>query len=336
MSGLLTPQMTVIALALLAAFSVGGLLFVLFFNRVRSPNSTEQRVSQVTQRSARGTKGVVADQLSTRRKSVQETLREMESREKARSKQRRSPPLSIRLEQAGLDLSRKMFFILSAIAGVLFFVGGVGIGATIPLSLALGVAGTVGFPIWVVNFLRKRRFKGFLKEFPGSVDVIVRGVKAGLPLNDCLRIVAAEANEPVRSEFRMIHERQAMGQTTSEAIATLADRIPLPEANFFAIAIAIQQQAGGNLSEALSNLSKVLRERSKMRGKVKAMAMEAKASAWIIAALPVVVMFLVYATSPDYIVVLFTDPRGHLILLLSGIWMAVGVFVMKRMINFDI
>jgi tight adherence protein B len=165
--------------------------------------------------------------------------------------------------------------------------------------------------------------------------VIVRGVKAGLPLNDCFRIIAAEAQEPVKGEFRVLHERQTMGQSISEAIRGLPERMPLPEANFFAIAITIQQQAGGNLSEALGNLSRVLRERAKMSAKVRAMAMEAKASAWIIGSLPVIIMVLVYLTSPDYITLLFTEQIGNVILIASAFWMACGVFVMRKMINFD-
>jgi tight adherence protein B len=168
------------------------------------------------------------------------------------------------------------------------------------------------------------------------MDVIVRGVKAGLPLNDCLRIIAAEAAEPVRSEFKHIVESQALGVTIADACARLPERVPVPEASFFAIVIAIQQKAGGNLSEALGNLSRVLRERKKMFGKIKAMSMEAKASAWIIGALPVIVMGLVYMSSPKYIMLLFIDPTGHLILAASAIWMAIGIFVMRRMINFDV
>src|SRR4029077_20114782 len=151
------------------------------------------------------------------------------------------------------------------------------------------------------NFLKKRREQKFLHNFPDAVDVIVRGVKAGLPLGDCLRIIAAEAQEPVRGEFKVIVESQQVGISMGEACAKLHERMPLPEANFFGIVVGIQQKAGGNLSEALANLSRVLRDRKKMKAKIKAMSMEAKASAVIIGSLPVAVGLLVYLTSPDYI-----------------------------------
>ena len=171
--------------------------------------------------------------------------------------------------------------------------------------------------------------------FPDAVDVIVRGVKAGLPLLDCLKMIALEAPEPLKSEFRAILETQAIGMPLGEACGKLYERMPLPEANFFGIVIAIQQKAGGNLSEALGNLSRVLRDRKKMKAKIQAMSQEAKASAGIIGALPIAVMTLVYITSPQYISLLWTDPLGRMMLAASAVWMSMGVMVMKKMINFD-
>ena len=175
----------------------------------------------------------------------------------------------------------------------------------------------------------------FLMEFPNAVDVITRGIKAGLPLNDCLGIIAAEAKEPVRTEFKRVLETQQMGIPMTEAILKLYKNVPLTEANFFGIVISIQQSSGGNLSEALGNLSKVLRDRKKMKAKIVAMSSEAKASAMIIGALPVVVTLLIYITTPKYIATLFTHETGHLILLGSAVWMFMGIMVMKAMINFD-
>jgi tight adherence protein B len=163
----------------------------------------------------------------------------------------------------------------------------------------------------------------------------VRGIKAGLPLLDCLKMVAVESPEPMKSEFRAIIETQAIGLPLGEACGKLYESMPLPEANFFGIVISIQQKAGGNLSEALGNLSRVLRDRKKMKAKIQAMSQEAKASAGIIGALPIVVMGLVYLTSPNYISLLWTEPLGRLMLAASAIWMFFGVMVMKKMINFD-
>jgi tight adherence protein B len=165
--------------------------------------------------------------------------------------------------------------------------------------------------------------------------VIVRGIKAGLPLLDSLKLIAAESEEPVRSEFRGIIETQTVGIPIGEACLKLYDRMPVAEANFFGIVVSIQQRAGGNLSETLGNLSRVLRDRKKMKAKIQAMSMEAKASASIIGALPPAVMSLVYLTSPTYIELLWTQPLGRVMLACCGTWMAIGIFVMKKMINFD-
>jgi Flp pilus assembly protein TadB len=202
---------------------------------------------------------------------------------------------------------------------------------------ALGLAFGAGFglPRWLLAYLKKRREKNFLKALPDAVDVIVRGIKAGLPLFDSIKVVAADASEPLRSEFLAIIETQAIGMPLGEACGRLFERMPLPEANFFGIVVAIQQKSGGNLSEALGNLSKVLRDRKKMADKIQAMSMEAKASAGIIGSLPPIVMLLVYLSTPDYISLLWTHPTGQLMLVGCVIWMSIGIFVMKRMINFD-
>lgn len=182
---------------------------------------------------------------------------------------------------------------------------------------------------------RKRRLKKFLEEFPNALDVIVRATRAGLPLNDGLRLIASEAVEPVKGEFKKVVEAQQIGLSIPEAVGKMPDSMPCPETNFFAIVIQIQSQAGGNLSEALNNLSKVLRDRKKMKAKVNALSMEAKASAAIIGALPFIVTFLVYLTSPLYMTLLFTSSTGHMLLGIAAVLMLTGIFIMKNMINFD-
>ena len=202
-------------------------------------------------------------------------------------------------------------------------------------ALGLAFAAGFGLPRWSLGYLKKRREKAFLKALPDAVDVIVRGIKAGLPLFESIKVVAADAPEPLRSEFLAIIETQAIGMPLGDACARLYERMPVPEANFFGIVIAIQQKSGGNLSEALGNLSKVLRDRKRMAEKIQAMSMEAKASAGIIGSLPPIVMLLVYLSTPDYISLLWTDPTGRLMLVGCVIWMSLGIFVMKKMINFD-
>jgi Flp pilus assembly protein TadB len=202
-------------------------------------------------------------------------------------------------------------------------------------ALGLAFAAGFGLPRWTLGYLKKRREKAFLKALPDAVDVIVRGIKAGLPLFESIKVVAADAPEPLKGEFLAIIETQAIGMPLGDACTRLFERMPVPEANFFGIVIAIQQKSGGNLSEALGNLSKVLRDRKKMAEKIQAMSMEAKASAGIIGSLPPIVMLLVYLSTPDYISLLWTHPTGQLMLVGCVIWMGMGIFVMKRMINFD-
>jgi len=264
------------------------------------------------------------------REQVETSLQQLEER----AKKSKSLPLSIRLGQSGLPLTKRQFVIISASLGVAVFAGTYlfDIGA-IPAAL-LGFAAGFGLPRWILSFLKKRREAKFIDRFPDAIDVVVRGIKAGLPLGDSLRVIAAEALEPIRTEFRLILETQAVGVPLGEACAKLFERMPLPEANFFAIVISIQQKSGGNLSEALSNLSTVLRDRKKMKGKIKAMSTEARVSAAIIGALPVGVMSLIYMSSPDYITVLWTDRLGQIMLAGSAVWMSIGIMVMKKMINF--
>ena len=200
---------------------------------------------------------------------------------------------------------------------VIFLVGG-----GVLAAAGAAFAGGFGVPRWLLAFLKKRRENKFLHNFPDAVDVIVRGVKAGLPLGDCLRIIANESPEPVKGEFRTIVEAQTVGISMGDACAKLYERMPLPEANFFGIVVSIQQRAGGNLSEALGNLSRVLRDRKKMKAKIQAMSMEAKASAVIIAALPFAVMILVYISSPNYIELLWTHPTGRLMMACCAAWMS--------------
>jgi tight adherence protein B len=206
-----------------------------------------------------------------------------------------------------------------------------------PLA-ALGGAfvGGLGLPRWILGYLKNRRINRFLEELPNAMDVIIRGLRSGLPLNDCVRVIATEAQEPVRTEFRHIVEAQTLGISLGDAIGKMYERVPVTEANFLAIVIAIQQKSGGNLSEALTNLSKVLRDRKKMKGKIKAMSSEAKASAAIIACLPFTVALLTYLSSPQYIELLWKTSAGTVALVGAGVWMTMGVLVMKKMISFDI
>jgi tight adherence protein B len=319
-----------LALFFLVAVAIGGLAWVFIYPILSGERKAERRKESVARAEPVAARGARQAHRS-RREQVEETLKQLELRQK-KSKR---PPLPVRLEQAGLAWSPRQFYIIAAGLGLFVFVMVFSAGFGILPAVALGFAASFGVPFWLLSFLKKRRESKFLNLFPDAVDVIVRGIKAGLPLGDSLRVISVEAPEPVRGEFRTIMETQTIGIPLGEACAKLYERMPLPEANFFGIVIAIQQKAGGNLSEALGNLSRVLRDRKKMKAKIQAMSMEAKASAMIIGSLPVAVATLVYLTSPAYIELLWTHPLGQMMLLCCAVWMSMGVLVMRKMINFD-
>jgi tight adherence protein B len=319
-----------LALAFLAATALGGLAWVFIYPSLSGERKAEARRATIA-RPEPAARQVEKSQRS-RREQVEGSLKELD----ARRKKEKSVPLTTRLAQAGLgSWTPQKFWIASAVSGAVGFVLAFVVGGH-PLGAAVMAFGTgLGLPRWVLGYLKKRREKAFLKALPDAVDVIVRGIKAGLPLFESIKVVAADAPEPLKSEFTAIIETQTIGMPLGEACARLYERMPLPEANFFGIVVAIQQKSGGNLSEALGNLSKVLRDRKKMAERIQAMSMEAKASAGIIGSLPPAVMLMVWISTPDYIALLWTHQLGQLMLVGCVTWMTIGVLVMKKMINFD-
>jgi tight adherence protein B len=321
--------MQALALAFLAATTLGGLAWVFVYPLLSGERKAEHRRASIAK--AEPVARQVDRNQRTRREQVEGSLREIE----ARSQKQKKVALSTRLTQAGLSWSPQKFMIVSGALAVVCFAIAMLVGGGPLAGIGLAFAAGFGLPRWALSFLKTRREKNFLRALPDAVDVIVRGIKAGLPLFDSIKVVAADAPEPLKSEFLAIIETQAIGMPLGEACTRLFDRMPVPEANFFGIVISIQQKSGGNLSEALGNLSKVLRDRKKMAEKIQAMSMEAKASAGIIGSLPPIVMLLVYLSTPDYISLLWTHPTGQLMLCGCVLWMSIGIFVMKKMINFD-
>ena len=323
--------MNALVIAAMATLSVGGVLYVLVYPLLSGDAKAERRQAALASPAQRRSSERQATDAAARRKQVADSLKEVEARNKSKK-----VSIENRIAQAGLTWSRQTFFIVCGASAIVFaLLMMLMSGNWLLAALMLGVGG-FGFPLWLLNFLRKRRLKKFINVFPEAIDIIIRGVKAGLPLGDCLRIVASEAEEPVRGEFRQIVETQALGISVGDAVERLVSRVPVPETNFFAIVISIQQKSGGNLSEALGNLSAVLRERKKMKGKIQAFSSEAKASAMIIGALPFAVGGMVYLTSPKYIELLWKTSTGEVVLVGAGLWMAMGIFVMRNMINFEI
>ena len=319
--------MTILLVALFVV-AAGGVVYAF-----QGGNDTAQKRAAAIARpegKARGRGATPQQDAAARRKNVTVMLKDMEKNQK-----RERPTLRRRLEQAGFfKTTPRAFWIGSAVLGL-----GAAVAAFLtgqkPLVMVLALfAVGLGFPRWVLGFLASRRMKKFTHHFATAIDVIVRSVRSGLPVNEALRIVAKESPEPVRSEFSKLVEGLKVGVTIDQGLARMRDSMPTSEVGFFAIVMTIQSKAGGNLSEALGNLSNVLRDRKRLQGKIQAMSSEAKASAMIIGSLPPAVMTLVYLTTPGYMKVLFTEKMGNLLLAGCLVWMTIGILVMRKMINF--
>jgi tight adherence protein B len=322
-------SMQSLALAFLAFIAIGGVAWVFLYPLLSGEKKAESRRATIARPEPAARQ---ADKTQrSRREQVEGSLKDLE----ARRLKEKSVALSTRISQAGLTWSTQKFWIISGVFAAIAFLMALYVGGGLLGAAGVAFGAGFGLPRWLLGFLKKRREKAFLKALPDAVDVIVRGIKAGLPLFESLKVVAADSPEPLKSEFAAIIETQTIGMPLGEACARLYERMPLPESNFFGIVVSIQQKSGGNLSEALGNLSKVLRDRKKMAEKIQAMSMEAKASASIIGALPPIVMLLVYITTPDYIALLWTERVGQFMMVCCLAWMTMGILVMKKMINFD-
>ena len=316
--------------AVLAFVAIGGL--GLAFSGKGQSARAQKRVKAVAagQRVERKPSSIDAAAVK-RKQSTAEALKELTLTEKQSRKRRVS--VKGQIEQAGLSLSPTTYWLMAGGLGLVLAIVGLVVQGLIGAAAGFFV-GVFGAPRWILGMFVSGRQKKFANQLADAIDIIVRGVKSGLPLGQCLRIIGAESPEPVRSEFQQLVDGQAMGVPLDQSLQRMYDRMPLPEVNFFAIVLIIQQKTGGNLSESLGNLSTVLRSRKLMKEKVKALSSEAKASAMIIGALPFVVMATVYFTRPDYITVLFVHPTGHLILLGAAVMMTTGIVVMRNMVNF--
>ena len=264
-----------------------------------------------------------------RRQAILKALKDQERKQK-----KASLSIGARLQAAGLGDNVRMFWIVSGVLGLFVAMIILLLGQSPLVAVGAGFAAGAGLPRWVLGFLIKGRTQKFTEAFADAVDIIVRGIKSGLPVHDCLKIIGKECPEPLAGEFRTLTENIAMGVPMDAALEKMYERMPTNELRFFSIVLAIQQKTGGNLAEALSNLSTVLRARKLMKEKIKALSAEAVASAFIIGCLPPGVVTLISVTSPAYMAPMFTDPRGHLMLLVSAVWMSIGIFVMRNMINF--
>ena len=275
---------------------------------------------------------IKAEEGGSRRKQIEETLGKIEERQKTKKKKAKALPS--RLIQADWSMKPETFMIMSAVIAVL--AGGIPFAIGLDPKLCLGLAIGLGFgvPRFILNSAIARRQKKFTSHFADAMDIIVRGVRTGLPLGDCLKIIAHESPDPLGAEFRRVVEGESVGIPLEVCLEQMYERMPISEVNFFSTVLNIQKTTGGNLGESLANLANVLRGRKMLREKIKALSAEAKMSAIIIGALPIVVGGLVTVISPDYMTELYTTPTGHRNLMIGAVFMAMGTFMMRKMINF--
>jgi len=329
----MTPDMMYLVVGGLAFLAIAGLGLAFTGPSAAGASAVNnKRLKAVAAEKPGGKRSSSVDQRRRATEASLKALRAQADEHKAKAQPKR---LEDQIEQAGLTMSVPAFYVGSALLGAGIGVAAMVMGAQIYVAAGAAFVAGFGLPRWLLDMLRKGRFKKITEQFADAIDVIVRGVKSGLPLNECLRVIARESPDPLRAEFARMNDNLVMGMQLDAAMQKLYTRVPIPEVNFFGIVLAIQQKAGGNLSEALGNLSTVIRSRRLLREKVKALSAEAKASAMIIGSLPIAVMTMVYVTTPSYIMELFTDPVGHMILLGGATIMGTGIYIMRRMINFD-
>jgi len=324
--------------ALILPGALALMVVLVGFMFVGSEDKSKKRVAAIGSKSSGSQKGLFsflkADDSGNRRKQIEESLGKLEEQQKDKKKKQKS--LASKLVQANSSMKAQTFMMISI--GLAILAGGLPflMGASWKLSLGLAVGLGLGLPRWFLGFLIGRRQKKFTMHFADAMDIIVRGVRTGLPLGDCLKIIAHESPEPVRSEFQLVVEGESVGVPIEVCLERMYERMPLSEVNFFATVLNIQRSTGGNLGESLANLANVLRGRKVLRQKVKALAAEAKMSAGIIAALPPILMGLITVASPDYMTELYTTPTGHRNLMVGAAMMVTGTLVMKKMINFKV
>jgi len=309
------------AVILLVAIACGCAIIGFALPLISSTDAGARVQSFIAQRKAPESKKqsalgrLVDGQKDGRRRQVQESLKQIEERAR---QQKRGATIRLQILRSGLDIPLRRFWVMSGIFGLVMAIVPLLLGFPLYVGILSGVAGVLGLPRWFLGMLARRRQKAFLDGLADAVDVMVRGLKAGLPLSDAMV------------------EGQRIGITLDQGLERMYERIPLPEVSFLGIVISIQSKAGGNLSEALGNLSRVLRERKKLAGKVRSMSQEAKSSAAIIGALPFFILGALFVLNPQYMDPLMATRTGHLVLAGCGLWMIIGALVMRKMINFDI
>ncbi len=319
-------QLLLVAVGLLAFMTLGYLAFA-------GPSAAKEgarRLQAVRYRHSDSTKDKVEAQLKKAVAARKPKLHQIAGSES------RVAALSLRLHQTGKGWTMTQYVYASAgIALAITIVMYLKSGAIL-LSLAFGLFAGAGLPHMVVKRAIVKRGVKFTNKFPDAIELLVRGLRSGLPVTETLGVIASEVKGPVGEEFKSITERIKIGKTMEDALQDTADRLNMAEFSFFCITLAIQRETGGNLAETLSNLADVLRKRAQMKLKIKAMSSESKASAYIVGSLPFIVFGLIYWINPLYLGGFFTDERLIMIGMGGLTWMGIGVFIMSKMISFEI
>lgn len=327
----LSPTVIIVLAGLAAVACVGGLMFVLFAGRFEDEARQSKRRAMIDPGARRNARDAQTPMMSAQAQA-QQRIRDLQLREQKKGQFR----MSARLEQAGLATTPVRFMMGFYVAAVAVFLGLVVFGQPLYVGALGAVAVALGLPRLVLQKLIARRQSQFVAHFANAIDILVRGVRSGLPINECLRVISSESPEPVRGEFKRLVDAMSVGVSFEDALQKMIVRMPLSEVNFFATVLIIQRQTGGNLADALGNLSGILRGRKQMKMKVVALSTEARASAMIIGSLPFIVGLMVYLVSPDYLMPLFTDPQGNIMLGAGLVWMSFGVLMMRAMTKFEV
>lgn len=248
----------------------------------------------------------------------------------------RAEALALRLDRSGLPWTMSQYLYGSIGLGLLFALPIVLKTGAVFLGLAFGIFIGAGLPHMVLNHFIKRRTNAFTVKFADAIDLLVRGLRSGLPVSETLTIVSQEIPGPVGEEFKLVTDRMKVGKSMEDALQETADRMGIAEFNFFTITLAIQRETGGNLAETLANLSEVLRKRAQMKLKIRAMSSESKASAYIVGSLPFIVTVMIYWVNPNYIGQFMVDERLMVAGIGGAIWMGIGAFIMAKMVSFEI
>ena len=320
---------------LIALAAAGGVFCLGFLLLGSGPSKGDVRVRKLSGKNS-AANGFLAkiktEDGGTRRKQIEETLGKIEERQKTKKKKAKALPA--RLIQADWAMKPQTFMTMSGIIAVL--AGGLpfAMGMKPLFCLGLGIGLGFGMPRFILNSAINRRQKKFTAHFADAMDIIVRGVRTGLPLGDCLKIIAHESPDPLGAEFRRVVEGESVGMPLEICLEQMYERMPISEVNFFSTVLNIQKTTGGNLGESLANLASVLRGRKLLREKIKALSAEAKMSAIIIGSLPIFVGGLVTVIAPDYMEELYTTPTGHRNLMIGAGMMVLGTTMMRKMINF--